>query len=319
MSGGGGFTKVGNGALALTGNNSYSGLTTISGGTLAVGNGGTTGAVPGNVANNATLVFNRSDATTFANAISGSGLVRLLSGSLTLSGSNSFAGGTAIDGGTLLVNGSLASGVAAASNTTLGGSGSIGGTLSGAGLVSPGNSPGILTAAVFDPTSGLDAAFEFTAFAPNYGISGTGALNDVLRLTNGTPFVGGGLGAGNVIDVYFNVDSIANGDIFEGGFFTGLSAAELLTNVQSATYRYWIKDNGGGTPFGGVNYSSLTSLPGITGMTVNTVSRTADFGSGDVTGSVTQFIVVPEPGSICLAVVGMTLAGWVARRRRGAR
>jgi hypothetical protein len=65
-----------------------------------------------------------------------------------------------------------------------------------------------------------------------------------------------------------------------------------------------------------VNYASLTSLPGITGVTVNAIGRNADFGSGEATGSVTQFVIVPEPGSLALAGIGISLAGWSLWKRR---
>ena len=45
----------------LTGANTYTGGTTISAGTLQIGNGGTTGSIAGNVTDNGTLVFNRSE------------------------------------------------------------------------------------------------------------------------------------------------------------------------------------------------------------------------------------------------------------------
>ena len=71
--GGGSIVKDGSGTLILTGNNTYSGGTTINTGTLQIGNGGATGSVPGNIVNNAALAFNRSDDVTYGGVISGTG------------------------------------------------------------------------------------------------------------------------------------------------------------------------------------------------------------------------------------------------------
>jgi autotransporter-associated beta strand protein len=73
-----------------------------SGGALQIGNGGTTGTLgSGEVINNAILNFNRSDAITVTNKISGSGSLTKVSGGgvLTLSGDNTYSGNTLIGSG----------------------------------------------------------------------------------------------------------------------------------------------------------------------------------------------------------------------------
>ena len=102
----------GAGTLVLTAANTYTGATNISNGTLQVGNGGASGTLgTGNITDNATLIFSRSDtALNVANAISGSGaIVQLGSGMTQLSGSSSFNGTVAVNAGTLKITGSLAS------------------------------------------------------------------------------------------------------------------------------------------------------------------------------------------------------------------
>jgi fibronectin-binding autotransporter adhesin len=102
--GAGALSKIGAGTLTLTGDNAYSGGTTISGGALQIGDGGATGGVLGAVTNNAALIFNRSDAVTFGEVITGGGsLTKLGAGTLTLTGANAYAGGTTIGAGTLRV------------------------------------------------------------------------------------------------------------------------------------------------------------------------------------------------------------------------
>ncbi len=96
------LTKVGSGTLTLSGTNTYAGTTTISAGTIAVGAGGTTGAIAGNITNNSALQFNRTNSYTYSGTISGSGTVlQAGSGTTTFSGSNSYTGTTTISAGTL--------------------------------------------------------------------------------------------------------------------------------------------------------------------------------------------------------------------------
>ncbi|MBP0661867.1 autotransporter-associated beta strand repeat-containing protein, partial [Mycobacterium tuberculosis] len=82
--------------LTLTGNNTYTGPTTINaGGTLQVGNGGASGAIGGSVANNGRLVINTGGTTTLGGSISGGGsIVQAGPGGLNLGGNSGGFNGT---------------------------------------------------------------------------------------------------------------------------------------------------------------------------------------------------------------------------------
>ena len=252
-------------------------------------------------------------------AVSGSGsIAKTAAGALEIASTSNYTGSTAISAGSLVVNGSLTgtSGVAVGGGTRLAGSGTIAAALSGAGLVSPGNSPGILTAAQVNPTGGLDHAFEFTATgSPDYAAPTT-SINDVLRLTEATTPFTTSLSAGNVIDVYFDVAALAAGDTFRGGFYTDL-AGDFSSSINGATYAYWVKGNGSGTTriFNGQGYYSLTGFDPTLSVTLSTVAEAANFGGGTINGHVTQFAVVPEPGTLALGGVAAIGVLILARRR----
>ena len=102
---GAGTLVLESGTLVLTGADTYSGGTTISAGTLQIGNGGITGSITGDVLDNGNLAFNRSDPITFSGLVSGTGtLTQKGLGILTLTNLlNSYAGGTIVSGGVLSV------------------------------------------------------------------------------------------------------------------------------------------------------------------------------------------------------------------------
>ncbi|HBJ7846781.1 TPA: autotransporter-associated beta strand repeat-containing protein [Salmonella enterica subsp. enterica serovar Goldcoast] len=104
---------VKSGTLIVNGAMTAKGATVDSGTTLQIGNGGTLGAFNGNIVDNGTLTFNRSDAAAYGSVISGSGnVVKQGGGELTLSNNNSYSGGTTIAEGTLTATagGALGSG-----------------------------------------------------------------------------------------------------------------------------------------------------------------------------------------------------------------
>lgn len=146
-------TKVGTGTQVLSGANDFLGTTTISGGILQLGEGGTGGSLTSaSIVNNTTLVYNRDGSMTYSGVISGPGNVTNAGpGVVSLSGANTYTGTTAINAGTLRVNspGSLAveSAVTVNSGGTLGGTGTINGpvTIAAGGTLAPGASVGTLT------------------------------------------------------------------------------------------------------------------------------------------------------------------------------
>lgn len=106
ISGSGTVEQRGPNTLTLTADNTYTGLTKISSGTLQLGNGGTTGSVAGNIENNSRLSFNRSNNFTFSNLISGTGDVdKNGSGTMTLASVQTYTGGTSVSQGTLRLGG----------------------------------------------------------------------------------------------------------------------------------------------------------------------------------------------------------------------
>jgi outer membrane autotransporter protein len=125
----GALTKAGAGVLTLLGDNTYTGGTTILPATippgtyppgtiffapaLQLGNGGTTGSIVGNVTDNATLIFNRSDDITFPGIISGTGTVtKEGAGKLTILGANTYQSGTTINAGILFLGDGITPGAA---------------------------------------------------------------------------------------------------------------------------------------------------------------------------------------------------------------
>ncbi|OPM05623.1 fibronectin-binding autotransporter adhesin ShdA [Salmonella enterica subsp. enterica serovar Enteritidis] len=98
VTGEGQIVKSGSDELIVTGDNTYSGGTTITGGTLTADHADSLGT--GAVANSGVLQVGEGE---LENTLSGSGsLVKTGTGELTLSGDNSYSGGTTIADGTLI-------------------------------------------------------------------------------------------------------------------------------------------------------------------------------------------------------------------------
>lgn len=184
ISGTGGLVQSGSNAVTLTGTNTYSGTTTITGGFLAAGSttglsassvvvtaggvldisqrevtigglSGTTNSVhsfPGTGGQGALTLAVASGTLDYGGQVGGAHpnlrLTKTGLGTQILSGSNNYSGNTAVNTGTLLVNGAIGSGtVTVASGAILGGAGTIGGPVAvlGGGILAPGTSPGTLT------------------------------------------------------------------------------------------------------------------------------------------------------------------------------
>ena len=264
------------------------------GGTLQIGVGGTTGVLDvSTLTNNGTLVFNRSDASTYSGIISGTGAVtKQGAGTLTLNGANSYSGVTTISGGVLALSGTGSIGTgdlnlgyggvfdltALASGTyslpsagDLIGSGTLTGsghTLAVLGAFQPGNSPGTVTldtGFTLDLSGATSTTFDITNplfTAGTYDlVNGNGSMifGGILNLT----FSGGSYDNGtDVLQLFANTGGFS-GD-FESVVSTGLAAGQFAT--FNAT-----------------------------------------------TGSIS---VVPEPSTYAMALAGLACGGWQMYRRR---
>lgn len=210
VTGEGQIVKSGSDELIVTGDNNYSGGTTISDGTLIADHADSLGT--GAVANSGVLQVGEGE---LENTLSGSGsLVKTGTGELTLSGDNDYSGGTTISGGTLTADhaDSLGTGAVANSGVLQVGEGELENTLSGSGsLVKTGT--GELTLSGDNNTySGDTTIADGTLIAANVNALGSGDIdnsgtlmldaNGAFELVNITTHSGAttALAAGSTLD-----------------------------------------------------------------------------------------------------------------------
>ncbi|MGB7840698.1 MAG: autotransporter-associated beta strand repeat-containing protein, partial [Terrimicrobiaceae bacterium] len=273
ISGTGSVTQAGAGTLTLTGANTYTGGTTINtGSTLQIGGGSTTGSITGDVVDNGTLIFNRSNALTFGGNISGSGAVtKIAAGTLTLSGDNSYTGVTTINAGTLVVSssaalGSTAGGTTVANNAALELSNNI--SIGAESLSLAGDGSG----------SGASALGALRNLSGSNSFGGAVTLTAATRIRSdaGSLTLSGPVSAANFsLSVTGPGDTIIQGAVAlgSGGIVKGAAAADTGTVVLSGNNSY----NGPTTvSFGTLVAASNNALGSTAGVT--TVASGASLG-----------------------------------------
>ncbi|MCK1475963.1 autotransporter outer membrane beta-barrel domain-containing protein [Bradyrhizobium sp. 197] len=298
IGGAGALAKSGSSRLILTGTNTYAGGTTISEGTLQLGNGGTTGSIAGDVVNSATLAFDRSNLLTFGGLISGGGAVNQIGpGTTVFTANNTYTGLTTISAGRLeLGNGGTSGSIAGdvLNNSVLAFNRSnafiMPGAISGSGAVEQ-NGGGTTVLTGDNTYSGGTMINAGTLQLGNGGTSGSivGDVlnNSALAFNRSDTMTFGGIisGSGAVNQIGSGVTVLIGNNIYTGD--TTVSAGTLLagaTNVFSPLSAHTVL-SGGTLDLAGFNQTvasldnaGLVNLSGAPGTTLTVTGGYA--GSG---------------------------------------
>jgi autotransporter-associated beta strand protein len=251
--------------LILTGANLYNGPTTITAGTLQLGDGTTPNSSLGNgaitVSGTSTLVLDLSDGSVFHQNVTlgatGATFKTIQSGTTTISGviggsgsfnqngsgttviqngtTNTYTGATNVNAGTLQVDGSLAaaSTVNVATGGTLSGSGTVNGkvTLTGNGTIDltvPGSIGGTLTVTGGNWTGTGTVGGAVTVGSGAFNLGGTLTAPAGLAVTGGT--LGG---SGTLVGSLSYTSSSAS--TFAGDIVDGAASSSLTMNKAGST------------------------------------------------------------------------------------
>ncbi|MEY3612385.1 MAG: Heme/hemopexin-binding protein precursor, partial [Pseudomonadota bacterium] len=310
ISGAGSLSKSGAGTGVITADNSYSGATTVTGGTLQVGNAGSTGTLgSGNVtlSNNATLHVLRAADTTLSNTISGAGHV---SASITGTGSDlSITGSVSLTGGTvnLAADGNLSvqqaigttnttdsaivltagkptnAGTSSGGDVSMSGSGSLSTGAGGRATIYTGSLSGSTGLNITTGNNRYNSDESSTNYSAALG-SGTYAIyrekptitvlvNDASKTYDGLAFNGGSLNT-----------TLSSGALVRSDSFSAVTASSTLGGAaqgekNAGQYAITASDSGGKNALGyGVTYTSgqLTIHQADLTVTANSVSKTYD-------------------------------------------
>ncbi|WP_248312082.1 autotransporter-associated beta strand repeat-containing protein [Bosea sp. BK604] len=325
------LVKAGAGTQILSGRNSYTGGTTISGGTLQLGDGGTSGSILGDVANNGTLAFNRSGAIVFSGAITGSGALRQDgTGTVVLTGTNSYAGGTTIAAGTLQIGnrgttGSITGDVV--NNGTLAfkraDNVSFSGAISGSGAVEQ-LGPGTVTLTGTNTyTGGTTITASLFSLADDAANSGTLAFNgsEALSFTSSNTYTSGTtvLGSGTLTHTGIPAGTLQIGDGGTTGSILGDVANDgtLAFNRSDAVSFGGVISGRGQVAQLGAGTLTLTGANTYSGGTLisagTLVGSATSFGSGTILNKAA--LVIDQPGN---AVLANAIDGTGSFTKRGA-
>jgi fibronectin-binding autotransporter adhesin len=299
LAGTAGLDKTDYGTLILAGNNTYTGGTTVGGGTLQIGNGGTTGSVLGDVVDNGVLAFDRSDAVNFCGTISGNGSVTQIgTGTLTLTGADTYTGVTTISSGTLVLsgNGSIAAS-SVVDNAVFDISNSTGASitsLSGNGNVALGVQTLTLSNAA-DTFSGIIAGVGgLTLAGGTETLTGTNTYTGVTTISSGTLALSGNGSIANssgVIDnAVFDISNSSGVAIISlsGNGNVALGAQMLTLSNAADTFSGVIAGSGGLALNRGTEIlAGSNTYTG--GTTIN--AGTLQIGNGGAAGSIVGNIV----------------------------